>query len=99
LDEEARCLRATIVRSRPASMAYTRIRGRRNASIPPNTQTQTLSFGGPSIREQEIVDRLQAGEGVSGIEMTDLFEKCSLCGHYFIASLLRLHIRACAPDL
>lgn len=98
LDEEARRMRATIVRSRPASTAYTRIRGRRNATATPST-VQTLDFGGPLIREQEVIDRLQVGEGVSGTEMADLFEKCTLCGHYFIASLLRLHIRACAPDL
>jgi len=60
---------------------------------------QTLNFEEPSIRETEIIDHLQAGEGVSGTEMADLFEKCTLCGHYFMASLLRLHIRACAPDL
>ena len=98
LDEDARRLRATIVRSRPASTAYTRIRGRRNATATSST-AQTLNFWGPSVREQGIMDRLQAGEEVSGTEMADLFEKCTSCGHYFIASLLRLHIRACAPDL
>ena len=98
LDKEARRVRATITRSRPGSLAHTRIRGRRNRNVTA-AATQTYQAEGPLIREQEIMDRLQAGEGVLGNEMTDLFEKCSLCNHYFIASLLRLHICTCAPDL
>lgn len=98
LNEEARRLRAAIPHPRPASSAYTRIRRRRNAPAAPST-VRTHGFGELSIREQEVLDRLQAGEGVSGTEMVDLIEKCTSCNQYFIANLLRLHIRACAPDL
>jgi hypothetical protein len=98
LVEEAQYVRASITCSRPASAAHTRIRGRRNA-IAPSHVTQTHNLGGPLIQEQGIIDRLQAGEGVLGGEMADLFEKCTSCDHYFVASLLRLHIVACAPDL
>lgn len=54
---------------------------------------------GPLAWEQDIIDRLQAGEGVSGVEMSNLFEKCTLCDYYFVASLLCVHIRGCAPEL
>jgi hypothetical protein len=100
LDEESRRFRATILRPRPTSSAYTRIRGRAcpDANAGPSI-ARNLNFGVPSVREQEILDRLQAGEGILGTEMGNLFEKCTLCDDYFVASLLRVHIRGCAPDL
>ena len=98
LDEESQRIRATIIPPRPTSLAFTRIRGRPNVSAGPST-VQVHNLGVPSVREQGIIDRLQVGEGVLAADMTSLFEKCTLCDHYFVASLLRLHIRGCAPDL
>ena len=97
MNEEARRLRATIAHPRPTSSARTRIRGRRNATA--SSTAQTHSFGEVLRWEQEIIDRLQASEGVLGTELADLFEICSSCNRYFIASLLRSHIRSCMHDL
>jgi len=56
-------LRATTARSRPGSSAHTRIRGRQNITAAPSA-TQIHDVDGPLIREQEIMDCLQTGEGV-----------------------------------
>ena len=95
LDEESQRLRANILPLRPTSMAYTRIRGRQNPFVGPSA-VQVHDLGVPSTREQEIINQLQAGEGVLRTEMTTLFEKCALCDLYFVASLLRAHVRGCA---
>ncbi len=57
-----------------------------------------LSLGLPSVREQNIIEQLQAGEGVSEFDMQGIFEKCSICNSYFVASLLCVHIRGCSLD-
>jgi hypothetical protein len=54
-----------------------------------------LSLGFPSEHEQDTIERLQAGEGISELDMRGIFEKCTTCGAYFVASLLRIHIRGC----
>lgn len=94
LDEE----RATIFPLRPTSLAHMRIRGRRNAYAGPST-LQVLNHGTPSAHEQEIMNRLQVGEGVSGIHLADLLEKCALCDHYFVLSLKPAHSRGCVPNV
>jgi hypothetical protein len=94
LDEESQRVRANILPPRPTSLAYTRIRGCRNASAGPSG-VHVYDLGVPSVREQEVIDRLHAGEGVLGTEMNNLFEKCTVCDLYFVASLLRVHIRGC----
>ena len=57
------------------------------------------SLGLPSEREQDVIERLQAGEGVSAFDMHGVFEKCTICDAYFVASLLRIHIRGCSFDI
>jgi hypothetical protein len=98
LDEESLRVRASIMPPHRTSLAYTRIRGRSH-STNDWSAVQLDHTGMPSAREQDIIDRLQAGEGLSDVEMGNLFEKCTLCDQYFVASLLRVHIRGCAPDL
>lgn len=97
LDVESQRVRASIIPPRRTSLAYTRIRGRRNSTT--NWSAAQLDNTGPLAREQAIIERLQGGEGTSGVEISSLFEKCTLCDKYFIASLLRVHIRGCAPAL
>ena len=97
LDEESRRIRASIIPPRRTSSAYTRIRGHPHSAI--NWSAAQLDNTGPLDWEQDIIYRLQGGEGISGVEMSSLFEKCTLCDNYFVASLLRVHIRGCAPDL
>jgi hypothetical protein len=97
-NEESRRIRASIVQPRRTSSAFTRIRGRSTSTA--NWSAVALDHPGlPLAWEQDVIERLQAGEGISAVEMSSLFEKCFLCNHYFIASLQRLHIRSCAPDL
>jgi hypothetical protein len=98
LDEESLRVRASVIQPRRTSLAYTRMRDR------PHTTTNWSAFqldstGVLLAREQDIIGRLQAGEGISSVEMSNLIEKCTSCNHYFVASLLRVHIRGCAPDL
>ena len=98
LDEESRRVRALIVPHRRTSMAYTRIRGRSRATTS-RAAAQVDNLGVPSVREQEVIDRLSGGEGCSGSELRSLIELCTSCHRYFIASLLKVHIRGCAPDV
>jgi hypothetical protein len=98
LDEESRRIRASIIPPRRTSLAYTRIRGRSHSTIN-RLAVHIDNMGVPLAQEQSIIDRLQAGEGISSVEMSSLIEKCTLCDRYFVASLLRVHIRGCAPDL
>lgn len=58
-----------------------------------------LSLGLPSEREQDIIERLQAGEGISEFDMRGVFEKCGICNAYFVASFLHIHIRGCSYDI
>jgi hypothetical protein len=95
--EESRRVRDSIIPPRRTSSAYTRIRGRSHSTI--NWSAVQIDNTGPLAREQDTIDRLCAGEGILGVEMSSLFEKCTLCDCYFVASLLRVHIRGCAPDL
>jgi hypothetical protein len=97
LDDESERVRASIIPPRRTSSAYTRIRGHPHSTT--NWSAAQLDNTGPLVWEQNIIDRLHAGEGIQGVEMSSLFEKCTLCDNYFIASLLRVHIRSCAPDL
>jgi hypothetical protein len=95
MDEESRQVRSMIPAPVPTSSAYTRIRGQlRNRACPTRE-----SLGLPSRREQTILDQLSGNEGVSTFDLTSLFEKCSICDRYFIASLLRVHIRGCSLDI
>lgn len=97
LDEESRRFRATIPVPPPTSSAFTRIRGRRNAGLTPSMARPTrLSLGLPSQSEQDIIERLQAGEGIPEFDMRGVFKKCTICNAYFVASLLRIHIRGCS---
>jgi len=95
LDEESRRFRANICIPPPTSRAFTRIRGRTNAVTPSMARPTRLSMGLPSEREQDILERLQAGEGISESAMLGVLEKCTICKAYFVASLLRIHIRGC----
>jgi hypothetical protein len=97
LDEESRRVRASIIPHRRTSLAYTRIQGRPHSTT--NWSAVQIDNTGPLAREQDVIEQLQAGEGISSVEMGSLFEQCTLCGNYFIGSLLRVHIRSCAPDL
>lgn len=45
--------------------------------------------------EQDILQRLSLGQGITPYEEVGLIEKCSNCNRVFIASGLRAHIRAC----
>jgi hypothetical protein len=61
----------------------------------PTSRLFRLTTGAPLAWEQDIIDRLRTGEGISGLEMSNFFEQCTLCDNYFVASLLRIH-RGCA---
>jgi hypothetical protein len=98
LDEEAQRVRATILPPRPTSSAYTRIRGRRNAYSPSSIQVRVRDPDAPSVPEQDVINRLQAGEGVLDTELANLFKQCVLCDHYFVATLREVHMRDCLPN-
>jgi hypothetical protein len=66
-----------------------------NAVTPSMARPTRLSMGLPSEREQDILERLQAGEGISEFAMLGVFEKCTICRAYFVASRLSIHIRGC----
>ena len=84
----------------PTSSAYMRIRGQpQNGGEPSAARATRESLGLPLHAEQVILDRLLGNEGVSTFDMTGLFEKCSICDRYFIASLLCVHIRGCSLDM
>ena len=97
MNDDSRRIRASIIPPRRTSTAYTRVRGHSHSTI--NFSAVQLDNTEPSVRERNIIDRLHAGEGVSDIDMSCLVEKCTACDNYFVASLLRVHIRRCAPDL
>jgi len=100
LDEESHRVRANIFIPPPTSRAFTRVRGRMNRGLTPSMARPTrLSLGLPSEREQDVIERLQGWEGVSEFDMRGVFEKCTICDAYFVASLLRIHIRGCSCDV
>ena len=71
-----------------------------NTELTPSMARPTrLGMGLPSEREQDIIDRLQAGESIPEFAMRGVFEKCTICNVYFVASLLRIHIRGCSYDI
>ncbi len=71
-----------------------------NRGLTPSMAHPTcLSLGLPSEREQGVIERLQAGEGVSEFDMRGVFEKCTICDAYFVASLLCIHIHGCSFDI
>ena len=53
-------------------------------------------MGLPSEGEQDILERLQAGEGISEFAMRSVFEKCTICKAYFVGNLLSIHICGCS---
>ena len=100
LDEESRRFCANISVPPPTSQAFTRIRGQMNAGLTPSMACPTrLSLGLPSKCEQDIIEKLQARDDVSEFDMRGVFEKCTNCDAYFVASLLRIHIRGCSVDM
>jgi hypothetical protein len=72
----------------------------KNATAGPSRSSSISSskvaFQQPTEDEDHILGCLREGKGISAANLKDLTEPCGICGAYFLASILRSHIRTCS---
>lgn len=93
LDQDAADLGAAIQKKRlsaPRAPGATSVRHRVNAVAGPSNLRK------PSVLEEQLLEALRRGDGISAFEQDNFLEQCCICEYYFLATLLRRHLPECA---